>query len=106
MFEEAGFEILLARFCGERQKIEIVRIFRDLLCQIGLQWRQSAGEIRDGLSLALVQAALDLYHEDVPAPTILNGLLDVPDSFGGRFHLVEQHTVVEPGQFCSKLLQN
>jgi hypothetical protein len=44
--------------------------------------------------------------EDVSAPAVFDGLLDVPETLGLVFNLINEHTGVVPGDLCSKLLHN
>ena len=103
--QEFPFEVALLCLFGERQKIEVVGIFNQLLCEVGFRRRESSLKIRDCFPLPPIKAAFDLQHEHVSAPTVEDGLLNVPEAFRRVLHLVEQDAIVEPGQFCSKLLQ-
>src|SRR5207249_1772931 len=57
-------------------------------------------------ALPCVKAALNLEDEDIPAPSILEGLLGIPKALFGLLHDVQNPDVVAPGQFCNSLLQN
>jgi hypothetical protein len=39
MIQEPAFQITLVRLGAQRQKVEVVWIFRELLRQVGLRWR-------------------------------------------------------------------
>ena len=77
--EKSPFKVALLCLRCEGEEIEVVRIFDELLCKIGLRWRKSRLEVGHRLSLPPVEAALDLDHEDIPAPSVLDGLLDIPE---------------------------
>ena len=104
MLQQTAFQVALVCFFAEHQKIEVVRIFRDLLCKIGLRRRQGAIEVGDGFSLAQVEMALDLVDQNRPAPAVMDGGPGVPHSLVTVGNLVEQDAVVEPRQLCSNLL--
>ena len=54
MVEKPLFQVAFVGVRAERKKIEIVRVFERLLCEVGL-WRcQRALEIGDGLAFALI----------------------------------------------------
>lgn len=106
VFEEARFELLLAGFGGERQKIEVVGIFGDLLRQIRLRRRKRPLEVCQGLALPPVELALDLKDENVAAPAVLDGGARVPQALVSFLDLLNQRDVLIPGQFCKRGLQN
>src|ERR1039457_3915534 len=64
MLQEPALQIALVRLGTQRQEIEVVGIFGDLLRQVGLRRRQSAIEIRDGLSLPAVEPGFDLQDQN------------------------------------------
>jgi len=104
VFEKAPFEVALLRFRSEGEEIEVVGIFDELLCQIGLRRRESRLEVRQCFSLPPVEAAFDLDHEDVPAPAVLDGLLRVPETLLGGLYHIEDANVVPPGNLSNSLL--
>ena len=104
--EEFPFEVALVCFLRESQEIEVVGIFDELLCKIGLRRRKSHLEIGDRFPLPAIQGALDLHHQDVPAPAVLYCLLGVPKPLLPVLHLLQEREVVIPGQLCKRLLHN
>src|SRR5271157_710675 len=104
MGEDPSFEVSLARILADHQKVEIIGVFRNLLGEVGLRRRQ--GAIKIGLSppLTAIQATLDLVHQDIAAPPMLDCRSQVPLPFRRIFDLVEQHAIVEPRNLCSSLL--
>jgi hypothetical protein len=54
-------------------------------------------KVRYDLPLAAVKVALDVDHEDVPAPAMLNRLADVPKALFPALHLVEKNAIVNQG---------
>ena len=67
---------------GKREKIEIVRVFQDLLGQIGLRRGQSLGEVGDRLTLPPEKVTVHLMIEDGAAPAMFEGHLGIPEAFG------------------------
>ena len=60
MPEEPPFEVAFLGIVGEREEIEIVRVLKELLREVGL-WRwQRRLKVRQRLPFPLVKAALDL----------------------------------------------
>jgi len=106
MFEEACLQILFAGFGRKGQEIEVVRVLCDLLCQIGMRRRKCPLEVRKGLPLATEKLALDLEHQNVAAPAMLDRGLRVPQPLVPFLNLLNQRNVVVPGQFCKRRLQN
>jgi hypothetical protein len=51
MFQQTTLEIPLVSLRTESQEIETVRVFRDLLGEIGLRCRQRTVEVRNGFAL-------------------------------------------------------
>jgi hypothetical protein len=95
--EEPLFQVVLVSFRCEGQKIEVVRILEELLCQVGLRRRKGGLKVRHGLPLAAVEAALDVDHERVPAPAVLNRLAGIPKTLFRRLHFLQKGQVVVPG---------
>lgn len=58
------------------------------------------------LSPAAGKAALDLHNENVPAPPVLDGLLNVPKPLLTVFHEVEQADIMPPWNWSNNLLDN
>ncbi len=80
MRNEPGFKLPFVGVLGEGEKTEVVWIPQQLLCQVGLGgWRRPL-KIRDRFPLALKEPCLNLKHEHVPAPAVLDGRLGVPES--------------------------
>jgi hypothetical protein len=50
------------------------------------------------------EAAFDLVHEDVSAPTVLNRLPDVAFALRWRFHQVKNQEIVPSGDLSNNLL--
>src|SRR5271157_1702052 len=97
MGEKPSFQVSLARILADHQEVEIVGVFRNLLGEVGLRRRQ--GAIKIGLSppLTAIQATLDLMHQDIAAPPMLDCRSQVPLPFRGIFDLVEQHAIWNHG---------
>ena len=98
MFVEASLQILFARLGREGQEIEIVWVLRDLLCQVGLRRRKCPLEVREGLPLVAEELALDLVHQNVAAPAVLDGGLGVPQPLVPFLNPLNQRSVVVPGR--------
>jgi len=106
VFEQTTLEVPLVSFRTEGQEIEIVRVFRDLPGEIGLRSWQGAVEVRDGFALTLEKAAFDLVNQDVAAPAVLKGGVNVSLALDGILHVVENAEVMAPWNLCNKLLHN
>jgi hypothetical protein len=106
VFQEAPLDFAFLRIGGDRQKIEVVRILEKLLREIRLWRRKSLREFGQGLSLPAVQFALDLHHQNIPAPTVLHSLLNVPKTLRRSFHQVEKPDIVAPRNLSNNLLDN
>ena len=64
-----------------------------------LGW-QGAFDVGECLALALDRARLDLHHQNVARPVLLDGLAGVPPSLLGSLEFVEQGELVVPRQSC------
>jgi hypothetical protein len=84
----------------------VVGIFEELLCEVGLGSRQGPVKIGERFTLPCVKPSLDLNDQDVPAPSVFDGRLDVPKSLCSIFYLVQNDTVVEPRQLSSNVLDD
>src|SRR5439155_25125941 len=104
MLDQAPFKVAFLGLLTEAQKIEVVRIFDNLLSEFGLWRRKSSVEIRNGLPLPVEEIAFNLVNENVPAPSVLDSLLRVPNPLRQSLHLVQNRAVMEPWQLCSNLL--
>ncbi len=56
MNQQTPFQFPLFGARGQRQKIELVRVFKELFRQVGAFRRKGLGEVRDGFALTLVQS--------------------------------------------------
>src|SRR5437899_154129 len=70
MGEEPLLDGLLLGLLGKREELELVRILERLPGEVRLGPGQGPLEIRLGLALALVKAALDPLDQDVSAPAV------------------------------------
>lgn len=87
--EQLTLEIALLRRFREREEVEIVRVFDELLGQIGLRSGEGLLEVGDRLSLPVIQLTLDLHDEHVPAPAIQHRLLGIPEPLIPAFHFLD-----------------
>jgi len=76
--EKTLFEVALLCFRCESKEIEVVGILDELLCEIGLRLREGCLEVRQRFALPPVETAINLHDQHIPAPAILDRLLDVP----------------------------
>ena len=81
VLEKTRLEVALLRFAGEREEIEVVRVFQELLGEVRLRRRKGLPEVRERLPLSAIKPCLDLHYKDISAPAVLNGLLGVPAAF-------------------------
>jgi len=91
---------------GGAEEVEQIRVLERLRRYVRVGGWQRGGKIGDRLALPLVEAALNLQGQCVPAPTVLNGLAEVPFPISRSLNPVKQYAVVKPGNLCSKLLHN
>ena len=73
----------------DSQKVESVRIFEELLREVGLLRWERLPEIGDGGALPAVDSTLNLNPQDVAAPAVFDGLLDVPEALRRGFYFIE-----------------
>src|ERR1035437_4301932 len=104
--EKSLFEIALVGFLSEGEKVEVVWIFEDLLCEIGLWSRQCRLEIGNRLSLAPIEPAFNLEDENISTPSVVDGLAGIPEPFLAALHFLQDGEIVIPGQLCKRFLHN
>ena len=105
MIEQRSLQGSLVDLIREPQEVQILGIFDQLSCQIGLRSRQCLLEVGKSPSLSLVEPRFDLVDEDGARPAVLNRLLDVPEPLLRVFYLLDECDVVAPGDFCHSLWQ-
>ena len=103
---EGIFQRPLIGRIAQIQKIEDVRVFRNLLGEVGLGWGQRYLQIRDGLALAEMERGVDLEREHVARTTVFHGPGGIPEAVRRLFQFLQEHTVMHPRNLCSRLLQN
>lgn len=74
MREQRLFEIALVRLRPQAQKVEYVGILQRLLGEIRGGIRQGLRKVRHRLTLALIEAGVDLVREHIAAPAVQNSL--------------------------------
>ena len=97
-------DFTLLRIDGQAEEVETVRVLQRLTDQVGMRFGRETLEVTDRLATAFQQTTLDLHHQNVARPVVLNGLGDIPAAGLGAGQLVQQHQIVAPGQLCSSLL--
>src|SRR3954453_8126432 len=65
----------LSRRC---EKLEVVGILQQLACEVRLGQGEGTLEVRARFALPIVEIALDPMDQDVSAPAVIDGFLDVP----------------------------
>jgi hypothetical protein len=60
--------VLAPGICGA-EEVEKVRVLENLPGHVRVRRRQRSLEVGEGLALALIGAALDLEHQELPSPT-------------------------------------
>ena len=98
MLDQSLLQVALQHLRPQRQEIEAVRVFENLLSELGLSRRKCPSEIREGIALAGEQAAFDLMDKDVAAPTVFDRLARVPSTLWRGLYGVEQADVMAPRQ--------
>ena len=104
VINQSAFQIPLMRLFSKGEKLEVVRVLDDLLRKLRLGGRQGASEVGGCLALPAIKAALDLMHQDIAAPAVLDGRPNVPFPFGRVLHVVENSEVVAPRNLSNNLL--
>ena len=77
-----------------------------LLREIGLWFRKRALEVAECFPLSPVKAGLDVDPKYIPAPSMFNGRLRIPETLFFALDLVQDDAVVKPWQLSSNLLDN
>jgi hypothetical protein len=85
--EQAMLQIAFVRIVAEHEKVEVVRIFGDVLHQVRLRRGKSSIEVRHRFPLPMSPPALDLMNKDVAAPAMLDGRLGIPNAIFSRSEL-------------------
>ncbi len=104
MVEQVALQIPFVGIIAKGQKIEVVRIFGNVLRQVGLWSWKGAVRVSHGLSLTMLTSGLDLMHQHVTAPSMLDGCLGIPDTILRGGQLVEHCQVLVPGDLCKHSL--
>ena len=60
MLQQAPFKVALLSVWAEGEKVEVVRVFENLLCQVGLWRRQRLGKVGERASLPAAEIIFDL----------------------------------------------
>ena len=98
MLNQPGLKLPFVGVLGEGEEIEVVGVLQQLLCKIGLGRWQGPLKIGDRFALAMKELGLNVKHQHVPAPTVFDGSLGVPEPFFSIFYLVQNRAIVKPGQ--------
>lgn len=101
---QGPLDVFLAGSLGQGEEIENVRIFGELLGELGVRFGQVAGEVRRRDACPLMEAADDRVEQHLPGPAMLKRGGRVPVPLGGGVELVQQHRDVTTGQLTSRLL--
>ena len=104
MENKGAFQIQLVHLFSKGEKLEVVRVLNNLLCKLRLGCRQSATEIGGCLAVQVIKAALDLMHQDIAAPAVLDGCANVPFPFRRVLYIVQSAEVVPPRNLSNTLL--
>ncbi len=98
MNQKSTFDLPFVSSLSDREEIEVVRIFEDLLGEIGVGRRQGSLEVRERLPFPLLKSALDLKHQDVSAPAMLQCCAEIPRAVFRILQTIQEHHVVTPRQ--------
>lgn len=82
-------QIAFVRIVAEHEKVEVVRIFGDVLHQVRLRRGKSSIEVRHRFPLPMSPPALDLMNKDVAAPSMLDGRPGIPNAILSRRELFQ-----------------
>jgi len=97
-------EVLLLVVFGEREEIEVIGVFQDLVRKVALRLRQQTRKVRDGLTLRRIQIRLHEIHQHRTAPPVLNGLQDIEQGFLDGFALGENLNVMPPWNLKNRVV--
>src|SRR5262249_1884707 len=78
VLEQSLMECALLRVLAGGEELEVVWILEDLLGEVRLGRRERTIEVRDRVSLAASKVSLDLKHEDIAAPAVLESRAQIP----------------------------
>lgn len=84
--------------------VEVVRVFQEVLRQIGLRFGQSRFKVGQRFALSLIQTALNLQRQNIAAPSVGDGFPNVKLTLCRVFDFVQQDAVMKPRNLSSKLL--
>ncbi len=104
MFQQAPLEFAFLDGGGQAEEIKIVGVLNDLLGELRLLSRKSSVEVAWGSSLAFVEVTFDLMHKDGSAPSVLNGLANVPPTLARILDVFKNADVMTPRDLCNNLL--
>lgn len=94
VIEQTTLQIAFMGIVAQREKIEIIGIFRDVARQVRLRQQKRAVEICNRLALTMHPSSFNLVHKDITAPSVLNCRLCIPDTILGRIQFFEDGEVV------------
>ena len=96
MDQQAPLNLSFVRVFGHGQKIEVVRVFQNLLGQIGAGRGKRALEIGQRLPFPLMQPTGNLEDENIPAPAVFERGAEIPFTCGTVLDPVEQRAYCGP----------
>lgn len=80
-----------------RKKIKDIRVFECLPRQIRGRGGKCVGEVGDGFSLSVEELEFHLMGENISAPSMFNGFIQVKQPFIRIFNPCDEYTEMEPG---------
>lgn len=78
MCGQREYEVVFAADVRDADEVEQVRVSGRLLGEIGVCWRQRAGEVGDRLPSTPVELCVDVVDQNVAAPTLLDRRAGLP----------------------------
>src|SRR5665213_2731062 len=79
VIHEGLLDLAFAARISSAQEIDEIGVLENLSCQIGFCGWQCVAEVADGLTLTLVDTALNLQHHDIVRPAMFHRLPRVPE---------------------------
>lgn len=104
--DEGIFEVALAVTGVEAEEVEVVRILKDLVSEVGFVRRQRGGEIVRCGTDTQMPIRTDVMDECRAGPAVMGSLAGVPVADTGVGETVEQDEDVSPRQLRSRVLRN
>src|SRR5690606_30391370 len=106
MADETILDHPLCGIASDAKEVELVGILKGLSRKVRFGGWKCEIKVGRQRSLRRVKVTIDLQAQDVPAPAVLQRLLDVPEALVRILHLLHKLHDVSPRQIVQQLLHN